>query len=137
MFLRFPREVKGVYWNTVTTEAWSRIKWHEAKWLGGSCVDYFPDINSHCPINNFKFIHERNIDGAENIFSDFNRLSYSWIRNRHHSAYYGTIETFYQRFGLRAITRYYFWYRCCFKFSIARIFALRVRSQERGSPRPI
>ena len=55
-------------------EARSRIKGRKAKGLGFGGVDHFPYIDAHGVIDDFEFVHEGDVDGAENILGQLHGL---------------------------------------------------------------
>src|SRR5262245_45825680 len=59
-------------------------KWLEAKWLRPSCLDHFPNVDSHRVENDFQFIDQRDVDGAIRVFQDLARLGDAGIADGHH-----------------------------------------------------
>src|SRR3954463_15281874 len=66
-----PSQVKWVDRNTVAPEAWARIKRHEPERLGLGSFYNLPDINTHCAINQFQLVHQRDVNTAEDVLEQF------------------------------------------------------------------
>src|SRR5579864_1799073 len=74
VFARLPGEIEGIDGNAVPAEARTRIERHEAEGLGGGRLDYLPDIDAHGVVDHLEFVHERDVDGAENVLGELHRL---------------------------------------------------------------
>src|SRR5438046_9410210 len=61
----------------------SRIKRHEPKWLCLGGINHLPDIDAHRAVNDLEFVDEGDVDAAENIFEELDRLRDAARGNRH------------------------------------------------------
>ena len=50
------------------------IKGHESEGLCGGAVDDFPNIETHAQAELLQFVHQRDIDAAENVFEQLHHL---------------------------------------------------------------
>src|ERR1700722_5711682 len=83
---RAPGEIEGINWDAMAAESWTGIKRHEPKWLGARRGDDFPYIYIHRAVDGLEFVHERDVDGAENIFEQLGGLGSATIGNRNNFA---------------------------------------------------
>ena len=77
-FLSLPRKVKRIHGNAMSAQPGAGIKRMKAKWLGGSGVDYFPDIDAHSQTQQLEFIYERDVYAAVDVLQKFGHLGDSW-----------------------------------------------------------
>ena len=66
-FLGLPCEIERINWNAMSAKTWPWKERHETKRLGARGANHFPHINAHWRERGLEFIHQRNVDGAENI----------------------------------------------------------------------
>ena len=64
---RLPREVEGIERNAVTAPAGPRIEAHESEGLRRRGVEHFPDVDAHAVEDHLELVHERDVDGAEDV----------------------------------------------------------------------
>src|SRR5690606_4367757 len=81
---RFPSQVEGVNRDAMTTQAGARIVSGEAKWLGGSSIYYFKDVDAHAVRNDFHFVDQANVDGTVNVLQQLGHFRCLGRADRHH-----------------------------------------------------
>ena len=74
VFPGLPGEVVGVERDAVPTDPGSGVEGHEAEGLGLGGLDDLPDIDPHRGVDPFQFIHEGDVDEAEDVLGEFHRL---------------------------------------------------------------
>src|SRR5207249_10597203 len=83
VFACFPGQIKRVDGNTVAAQTWARIKRHESKRFRLGGVDDLPDVYAHRAVNDFQFIHQGDIDAAENVLEELAGFGGAAGGNRH------------------------------------------------------
>src|SRR5688500_20103959 len=66
------------------TDSRSRVKSHEPEVLRRSGIDHFVDIQSHTVAENRQFIHQRDVDGPEDVLKHLGHFSDS--RSEEHTS---------------------------------------------------
>src|SRR5262245_24337532 len=68
MLARLPRKVVGIERDAMATNAWPRIKRHEAKWFGCCRTDHFPRVDVQRVTESRHFIRHADVHRTESIF---------------------------------------------------------------------
>ena len=108
----------------MATEPRPRIERHEAEWFGFRRLDDFPHIDAHRVVDDLELIHERDIDGAEDVLGDLHGLGGGGGRYRHNALHHRAIEGGDEALRCRPVARHDL--RDCdgVKAAVAGIFAL-------------
>jgi len=56
----------------VSAPAGAGIETHKAERFGCGGIQDFPDVDIHALVNDFEFVDHGNVDGAEDVFGQFN-----------------------------------------------------------------
>src|SRR4029077_13898289 len=83
VFARLPSQGERIDRNGMAAESGSGIKWHEAERFGFRGFDDFPNIDSHCAINELELVHQGNVYRSKNVLEEFGRLRRSARADRH------------------------------------------------------
>ena len=73
-FAGFPCEVEGIDGDAVAAEAWAWVEGGEAEGFGFGGVDDFPDVDAHGVGDDFHFVDEADVDGADEVFEEFDHF---------------------------------------------------------------
>jgi hypothetical protein len=77
MLAGLPGEVVWVEWNTVSTDAWARIEWHEAERLGRRSPDDLPSVYPERIAKAGHLICHSDIDRAKRILEELCGFCYT------------------------------------------------------------
>src|ERR1043166_8893019 len=79
---RFTGAIELIHRNTMPTQTGARIERHKPKRLRLSRIDDLPDIDPHRAINEFKFVHQRDVYASENVPRRLGRCTYPTEKTR-------------------------------------------------------
>jgi len=74
VFARLPSQVERINRDAVPAETGAGVEGHESEGFGGGGIDDVPDVDVHLLEDDFEFIDEGNIDGAEDVLGQLRRL---------------------------------------------------------------
>src|SRR5258708_33424882 len=73
-FPGFPGEIERVYRNAMSAQSRPGIKRMKTKRLGGSRLDYFPDIDVHAQAQQLEFVDQGDVHAAVDVLQQFGHL---------------------------------------------------------------
>ena len=82
-FARLPGQVERIDRDAVAAEPGPGIERHKAERLGLGRVDHLPDVDAHRLEHDLQLVDERDVDRAEDVLGELDRLGGLERRDRH------------------------------------------------------
>lgn len=126
-----PREVERVDRNAVSAEAGSGGELHEAKRLRGCRVEHLVYVDAHRVVHHLEFVHQRDVNRAEDILRELHRLRRLAVRDRHRLHDRHVVHRLREGEGLRPVSAHHLRDERRVEVRVARVFAFgTVRHEE-------
>ena len=101
---RFPGQIERVDRDAVPAQARAGIERHVAERFGLGGLDHLPDIHSHGLVDDLQLVHEGDVDGAEDVLGQLDRLGGGGGGDGNDGFHDGAVEGLHQFASGRTVT---------------------------------
>src|SRR5262245_61268382 len=123
IFLRLPREIKRIDWNTVPAKPGARIKRCVSERFRAGRVDDFPNVDAHAFAEQLEFVNEGDVHRTINVFEQLHHFRRPRRRNRNDAINDLAVKCLAELEAIRSRATDDFRYRASRKLSVSWILA--------------